>query len=209
MAIGGALYRLSQNPESQERVMAEIRARFRSLDEIRPGEALSACEALTRTIREVLRRGPPIPGCFWRLLVQDTVIDGQLIPSGYEVGVCQYAMHHSADNFAHPFEFDPERFRTTTEGDQSPTPAKAFYPFSIGRRACPVKGFAERIISMSLARIIWSTDFRLAVADPASSCALAEGKKNDSGFQFRDAFVAQQQGLVLEFRRREDVSLPW
>lgn len=208
VTIASTLHLLSIYPEWQNSVAQEIRDKFSAYDDIVPGDQLSGCTRLFQVVNESLRLDSPILGCFWRLLTEDAVIDGHLVPCGYEVGVCQYAMHHSATNFDEPFRFDPLRF-PAAEGLQRPQGGGAFYPFSIGRRACPAKAFVERVVSLCLARIIWHAKFRPVQANRPSSLAWNGEEFAGAQYLLRDCFTAEKTGPVLEFQRRGSVSLPW
>lgn len=48
------------------------------------------------------------------------------------VGVWQWAMYHSTQNFKNPFEFNPDRLLDTNITDNM----KALQPFSVGPRDC-------------------------------------------------------------------------
>ena len=58
-----------------------------------------------------MRLAPPAPGALWReVCAGGAVVDGEHIPAGQEVGVCQYAICHNAALFSEPYAFRPERF---------------------------------------------------------------------------------------------------
>jgi cytochrome P450 len=59
---------------------------------------------------------------------------GHYVPPGVSVAVNQYAAFHSADNFAEPLRFIPERWLGDSRfvNDQK----HVFQPFTIGPRAC-------------------------------------------------------------------------
>ena len=146
---------------------------------------------------------PPTPGCFWRLLTEDTMIDGHLIPRGCEVGVCQYALHRSDEYFQHPDRFVPERFRPCKKPR---LPSGAFVPFSLGPRSCPARKFAERLISVSLARIIRLAEFR---PDQGLSVTPDAEKAERPDYPLKDAFVSNNTGPFLQFRLREGAVSPY
>ena len=103
------------------------------------------CRYLRACIDEAMRLSPPAPGCFWRQVIHPGVtIDGHLVPVGVEVGVCQYAIHHSAAYFPQPYRYRPERF--LDHEDVTTIPDGAFAPFQVGPRSCPAKAFEYRIV---------------------------------------------------------------
>lgn len=58
-----------------------------------------------------MRLAPPAPGALWREICDGgAIVDGQQVPAGYDVAVCQYAICHNAEYFPEPYLFKPERF---------------------------------------------------------------------------------------------------
>jgi cytochrome P450 len=209
VAVAATLHYLAVTPEYQRSVAQEIRQRFGAYEEILPGTKLKQCVSLTAAINESLRMAPPTPGCFWRVLMEDTMIDGHLIRRGTEVAVCQYAIHHSAEYFPQPYRFLPERFDPTKASHFPQGAMRAFNPFSTGPRSCPARNFAERQVSLSLARIIWLADFRPSRSNTLPS-SVPDGKEFDTpSYVLRDVFTAKGKGPVLEFQLRRDIDCPW
>lgn len=207
ITIASTLHWLSINREWQDSVAHEVRGNFNAYEDIIPGEKLNDCTRLFQVINESLRLDSPILGCPWRFLTKDVIIDGHLIPRGYEVGVCQYAMHRSAIDFDQPFRFDPQRF-SGARGLQPPQGAGGFYPFSLGRRACPAKELVERVVTVCLARVIWLANFRPVHLNEPYSLACNGEECNGASYGLRDCFTAEKFGPVLEFQRRESTRLP-
>lgn len=208
VTIASTLRWLSIDREWQDSVAQEVRDNFSAYEDIVPGKKLDNCTRLFQVINESLRLDSPILGCPWRLLTEDVIIDGHLVPRGYEVGVCHYAMHRSAKHFDQPSRFDPRRF-PDTRGLQPPQGPGGFYPFSLGRRACPAKELVERALTVCLARTIWLAKVRLALVNEPSPLA-SNGEEHDGTFyELRDCFTAEKFGPVLEFQRRESTRLPW
>lgn len=208
VTIASTLHWLSIDREWQDSVAHEIRDKFSTYEDIVPGEKLNECHRLFQVINESLRHDTPILGCPWRLLTEDSVIDGHLVPRGYEVGVCHYAMHHSTANFDQPSRFDPQRF-PAAKGLQPAQGPGGFYPFSIGRRACPAKAFAERVVSLCLARAIWLTKFRPDQSKESSQLTWNGERYNETQYLLRDCFTAEKNGPVLEFQQRGRARRPW
>jgi len=209
IAVAATLHYLAVTPGYQRSVAREIRQCFGTYEEILPGAKMKQCVSLTAAINESLRMAPPTPGCFWRVLMEDTMIDGHLIRRGTEVAVCQYAIHHAAEYFPQPYRFLPERFDPTKASQFPPGATRAFNPFSTGPRSCPARNFAERQISLCLARILWLAECRPCRTDTLPSSVL-DGKKYDTPrYVLRDVFTAERDGPVLEFQLRRDIDCPW
>ena len=57
-----------------------------------------------------MRLAPPAPGALWReVCMGGAIVDGEQIPAGLDVGVCQYAICRNPDLFPEPYLFKPER----------------------------------------------------------------------------------------------------
>ncbi len=166
---------------------------------------LTSCVILTAVLNESLRMAPPTPGSFWRLVEQDTWIDGHLVPRGYEVGVCQYAIHHCPRYFPQPYEFCPDRFLNPKS---SPIPAGAFIPFSSGPRSCPARKATMHVASVLLARLLWLGEFRPA-QHPGENVPTPEaGLPQTPEYPLDDVFSADKKGPIVKFRLRDAIECP-
>lgn len=57
-----------------------------------------------------MRLAPPAPGALWReVCMGGAIVDGEQIPAGLDVGVCQYAIYRNPNLFPEPYMFKPER----------------------------------------------------------------------------------------------------
>lgn len=74
-----------------------------------------------------------------RIAQRDLFFDGYLIPRHTFVRLCLWEAHHSADSFAEPFEFDPERFLEATFGRDQ------FSPFGLDHHRCPLGDIAVKL----------------------------------------------------------------
>jgi Cytochrome P450 len=80
----------------------------------------------------------------------------------------------------------------------------AFCPFSIGPRGCIGKALAYRIMRLTLARIIFTYEMRVAkgtslgkVSAAALQCGITEGD-----FATKDVFTSHNKGPIVEFKQR-------
>ena len=130
-------YALSQNPQAEARLHAE-------LDEVLEGGRAARFEDLARlrytesVVCESMRLYPPT----WRLVrraVRDFEVGGYTVPAGALVVVCQYAMHRDPRFFPDPERFDPERFAPEAKAARPPY---SFFPFGGGPRRCLGESFA-------------------------------------------------------------------
>ena len=84
-----------------------------------------------------MRLAPPAPGALWReVCMGGAVVDGQQIPAGLDVGVCQYAICRNPDLFPEPYMFKPER-HLRREGSPFSAQATANDYFSFQPRSRP------------------------------------------------------------------------
>lgn len=129
-ALTGILYHLGRNEHAYKTLADEIRASFRSYEEI-TGRSTEGLPYLKAVIEEGLRTYPPVPIGLPRVSPGETV-DGYYIPSGTIVHVSSWSATHSESNFHKPFEFIPERWIDENCKDEK----SASQPFILGTRAC-------------------------------------------------------------------------
>ena len=142
-------YLLSQHPEIQKRLHAEI-------DSVLGGNTptyddLERLPYTDQVISEALRMYPPVYLIARRALV-DTTIGDFAIEKNAELALWVYLTQRDARWFEHPEQFRPERF--SAEGRAS-LPRGAYLPFGLGPRTCIGKVFAlieARIILATLAQ---------------------------------------------------------
>jgi cytochrome P450 len=147
--LAWTLYLLSQHPDAEARLHAEVDATI--------GDRPPALADLARmpwgeqVIKEAMRLYPPV-FMVARRARADTEIGGYPVPRGSEVVVWIYMTHHDARWFPEPERFRPERFAPEEEAR---LPRLAYAPFGAGPRICIGKGFAmmeARLILAALAR---------------------------------------------------------
>ncbi|KNC53340.1 uncharacterized protein AMSG_08841 [Thecamonas trahens ATCC 50062] len=117
---------------------------------------LGSFRALHNVICESHRLYPPVPFVS-RQTAEDHVVDGFRIPSGSNVSLNIYALHHNPTVWPDPERFDPSRFESPLS---SPF---AHIPFSAGSRNCIGRKFAEREVTTLVAAVVAA--YHLA-ADP-------------------------------------------
>ena len=135
-ALTWTWYLLSQNPEVEKRLHAE-------LDEVLNGRAptfedVPRLRYTEMVFSESMRLYPPA-WAIGRLATQDHRIGDYVIPKGSLVLLSQYVMHRDARFFREPDKFDPERW--TPEAKEA-RPQFSYFPFGGGPRRCIGEGFA-------------------------------------------------------------------
>ncbi len=145
-ALSWTWYTLSQNPDVQEHLHAE-------LAEVLGGRAptledLPHLPYTERVIKETMRLYPPA----WittREAIEDIEIAGYTVKKGEVVVIPIYSLHRDPRYFPEPERFDPDRFSAEQEKD---IPKYAYLPFGGGPRVCIGNAFA-----MMEARLIVAT----------------------------------------------------
>ena len=129
-------YLISQHPDVEEKLHDEIDSVL--------GERLPAVDDLQKLVftrmvfSESLRLYPPA----WtvvRRAIEDYQVDGYVVPSGADIYMSEYVVHHDPRFFPDPFKFDPERW---TQDQGSSLPQFAYFPFGGGPRRCVGESFA-------------------------------------------------------------------
>lgn len=136
-ALAWTWYLLSQNPEAEARLHAE-------LDAVLDGGRLPTVEDLPQLrytemiLAESMRLYPPA-WVIGRLAIKDYAVDGYVAREGTLVLISQYVMHRDPRFFPEPLRFAPERFAPEAKEAR---PQYAYFPFGGGARRCIGEGFA-------------------------------------------------------------------
>lgn len=150
-------YLLSQNPEAEARLHAEVDATL--TDKRQPTFAdLKLLPYTERVLTEAMRIYPPT----WRLVrraLNEFRIGDYVIRKGSLVVVCQYAMHRDPRFFPDAERFDPERW---TPEARATRPQYSYFPFGGGPRRCLGESFAMAEGVLLLALLARSWRLRLA-----------------------------------------------
>lgn len=159
-AVSWALYLLSQNPEAERKLFAEITSVLGD----RPAGAadLSALPYLTMVVNEVLRLYPPA----WSLLrdaIGDDNIGGYHIPAGSMIIFDVYLTHRLPEYWEDPERFDPERF---TPERSAGRPRFAYLPFGGGPRQCIGNELALMQTKLMLVQMLQRYQFTLISVPP-------------------------------------------
>ncbi|KAF2872758.1 cytochrome P450 [Massariosphaeria phaeospora] len=208
-AMAGTFFYLAHNAAAMQKLCKEIREAFSDVEEIVSGPKLSSCSYLKACIDESMRMTPPVAGVLPREVLAGGIdVDGHHIPAGIDVGVPHYAIHHNPDYYPRPFDYVPERW--LADPAVNPLHAKlveahsAFCPFSIGPRGCIGKGLAYAELTVTIARVLFLFDLRIAPGTTlgAGSKDLEAGRTRVAEYQIEDRFASMKDGPTLQFRKR-------
>jgi cytochrome P450 len=148
-------YILSQTPEVEERLHAEI-------DQVLGGRLPTHADVpkliYTRAVfEEVLRLYPPIP-LLTREAVHDEIFHDCPISKGSLIVVCPWLLHRNPVLWHNPDHFIPTRFMP---GGYRPPSKFAYIPFSVGPRTCTGMAFGMTEAILCVAIIAQSFIMRL------------------------------------------------
>ncbi|KAF2149538.1 cytochrome P450 [Myriangium duriaei CBS 260.36] len=198
-ALAGTLFFLLHNCDCLERVTAELRDRFQSLDSIVPGAELDDCVYLRACIDESMRLAPPVPSPLLREALAGGVHIGEhFFPEGTDLCVTTLAIMRKAEYYPDPLNYKPERWLE----DVSKEAKAVFCPFSIGPRACIGKKVAYMETLTALGRVLWGWDMRLAPGWEDY------GKDEHGLYKLVDGFQTVKEGPMVQFRIRRGPGLP-
>jgi enediyne biosynthesis protein E7 len=146
-ALNWTWYLLSQHPQAQARLHAEIDAAAAV-----PAPDLQQMEALTYTqqvINEALRLYPP-GWLLSRRTIEADVLGGYPVAAGTDVLLPLYLLHRHPQFWQEPEKFLPERFAPEHEAQR---PRFAYMPFAAGPRHCIGETFALYEMLMHLYKV--------------------------------------------------------
>ncbi|KAH7285562.1 hypothetical protein KP509_33G033800 [Ceratopteris richardii] len=182
------LAELVLNPDIQARLHEEIVATVGKEGHVRDVDAIRM-PYLQAVIKEGQRMHPPGPLLSWaRLAVHDTEVDGHLVPAGTTAMVNMWAITHDNNIWEEVDRFNPERFVSAPNGEESRTKAMdgngselRLAPFGAGARVCPGKALALATVSLWVARMVQ----RFAMAEhPLQPVRLSEVLKLSCEMEF-------------------------
>lgn len=136
LALTWTLYLLSQNPEQEAKLHAELDAelggRLPTVDD------MPRLEYTRRVFTEAMRLYPPV----WaagRISIKDVQIGDYRVPAGSHVMISQYIMHRDPRYYPDPHRFDPDRWLPEAEASR---PRFTYFPFLEGAHRCIGENFS-------------------------------------------------------------------
>lgn len=155
LSLSWAWYLLSQHPEAEARLLAEI-------NEVLPGrppvfEDVARLKYTEAVLLETMRLYPPAY-TIGREALRDTTIGGHAVPKGLTVLMSQWVVQRDGRFFEAPESFRPERWL----GDAAKkVPKFAYFPFGGGPRLCVGNTFA--LVEMALILATLTPRFRFTL----------------------------------------------
>ncbi|KAK6193402.1 hypothetical protein LQW54_012497 [Pestalotiopsis sp. IQ-011] len=157
--LSGTTFQLLTNRDVYDKLVAEIRTTFSSVDEITLN-SVNNLKYLLAVFDEGFRMYPPVPVGLPRITPQGgSMIEGYWITQGTAVSVPQWSAYQSEHNWREPQRFIPERWM---DDDRFAGDARdVLQPFSIGPRNCIGRNLAYGEMRLILTRLLWHFDLEL------------------------------------------------
>lgn len=161
MALVWIFHVLSEHPNVETRVLRELSSL---------GQAplnrnqLQHLPYLKNVINETMRLYPPAWALFARISTAPVHMRGYAIEPGGWFYISPFVTHRTADFFADPLVFDPDRF---TPERKNQIPKHAFFPFGLGGRACIGQRMATEQLLLMVGTIV--RRFKLEKTNPGHS----------------------------------------
>ncbi|MGB2913662.1 MAG: cytochrome P450, partial [Pyrinomonadaceae bacterium] len=156
-ALTWTFYLLSQNPEAETKLHAELDAvlngRAATIDD------LAALKYTEHVLAESMRLYPPA-WAIGRFAVADHELGGYTIPKGSTVLCSPFILHHDARFWDNANDFNPERWETQSVKEAGQK--NIYFPFGGGVRRCIGESFAWTEGILLLATLARKWQLRLA-----------------------------------------------
>jgi cytochrome P450 len=193
--------------EAYTRVSHEVRSTFTSVSTIRAGPLLSSCIYLRASINEAMRLSPVGSQPLWREAeTGGCIVDGNVIPSGLNIGCGIYSLHHNPDAFVNPYDYNIERWICQNGSEEEKQRIKemtsSFAPFSTGPRQCIGKNLAMMELMLTMANVFWSLDFEGVGTLGEGRKGMGRGRERQCEFQLKSYFTSHMDGPMVRFRKR-------
>lgn len=165
-ALSWTWYLLSQNPETERKLHAELDVRL-------GGRAASVADLPNlpytgMVIDEAMRLYPPVWAVGRQAIAEDQIM-GYCVPKGSNLLLSQWLAHRHPAFWDEPERFEPERFST---GRAAGRPRYAFFPFGGGPRMCIGNLFALTEAQIVLATVAQKYRLRVPANHPVEPLPL-------------------------------------
>jgi cytochrome P450 len=159
-ALTWTWYLLSQNPEAETRLHAELDTVLGTGTDTRiPTLAdYPNLHYAEQVFAESMRLYPPA-WAMGRMSTRPVILGPYRIPPGAHFFFSQFVMHRSAEYFPDPLRFDPDRHLPANKANR---PRFAYFPFGGGGRQCIGEGFAwmEGVLAIATIAQRWRMVFQ-------------------------------------------------
>ncbi|XWS61921.1 hypothetical protein CRYUN_Cryun07bG0166100 [Craigia yunnanensis] len=186
---------LIQHPEIMEKVKKEIDdvvGLNSTVEEVH----LPNLRYLHAVIKETFRLHPALPLLVPRCPSLSNTIGGYTIPKGSRVFLNTWSIHRDPHIWYNPSEFQPERFLNDPDKFDYYGNDFRFMPFGSGRRKCPGRPLAEKMLYFILASFLHSFEWKLP-----------QGTEHDLSGKFGIVMKKQKPLLLIPIPRLPNIEL--
>jgi len=113
---------------------------------------------ISAIVKEVIRLTPPVPLGAPHRAMEDDIYEGQFIPAGSTIIDNVWAMLRDESVYPDPHTFNPERFLKDGQINPDVKDPDQMGAFGFGRRACPGKYFALRVMFLTISHTLATFD---------------------------------------------------
>lgn len=156
-----SLYEIAKNPEIQAKIQQEIDEAFKSAGpEGVTYETFTSMKYLECVIDETLRKYPIAP-TLMRECTKDYKIAGtnKVIPKGTSIFLPVLGLQRDPEIYENPMEFNPDRFKNSSNGGSGKVKGVFYLPFGEGPRNCIGMRMGKLTTKMGLALVLSKFNF--------------------------------------------------
>ncbi|XP_046823475.1 cytochrome P450 6a2-like isoform X2 [Vespa crabro] len=152
LAMTFTLYELAQNHNIQDEVRKEINEVFEQNNGTLNIESIKDLKYLHASIKEALRKHPPITYLVRECTIPSYTLKGTniTIQKNQQIFISLLGLHYDPKIYPNPNVFDPERFMTKNNAIKN----EIYLPFGTGPRNCYGEKFAFYQIILGLATLL-------------------------------------------------------
>lgn len=162
---------LVRNPEKMKKLRNEVDrvvGHARNVED----EDLNNMPYLLATVKETLRLHPVFPMLLPRNSMQETEFMGYVVPKNTQIFVNAWAIQRDPGSWIDPDSFKPERF-LDSDVDYKGQHFELL-PFGSGRRTCIGMALGHRMVSLTMASLVHSFDWKIGFGAEPESIDMSE-----------------------------------
>ncbi|KAL3642654.1 hypothetical protein CASFOL_013469 [Castilleja foliolosa] len=162
---------LVRHPKSMKKIQDEIDqviGRTRKVEET----DLTQLPYLQAVVKEILRLHPAAPLLVPRNSMEDTKYMGYFVPKNTQIFVNAWAIHRNPTLWPDPMSFKPERFLDSDIDFNGQD--YQMIPFGSGRRSCLGLTLVHRMVSLTIASLLQTFDWKLGDGTKAEELDMRE-----------------------------------
>ncbi|KAK7302160.1 hypothetical protein RJT34_13041 [Clitoria ternatea] len=171
ITLDWAMTELLMSPQVMEKAQKEVRGILGERRVIEETD-LHQLEYIRAVIKEIYRLHPAVPVLLPRESMEDVILEGYRISAKTRFYVNAWAIGRNSESWEDPNAFKPERFLGSNVDYRGSD--FELIPFGAGRRGCPGITFANAVVELALAQLLYSFDWELPPGTTAKDLDLTE-----------------------------------